>query len=111
MPGLNDAFYPAGSMVLSITSLGTTANRFTTGGLQALLVQNNSTCNVVGQMGVSSTIVATAGSSAGFINGMFTVPANGWRIISTPPDPYLSFCTTAVSISGVITITPGLGKA
>ena len=110
MPGLNDAFYPVGSFLLSLTSLGTTANRFTTGGIQAMQIQNMSTSNIVVLMGQSSTIVATAGSSAGFAPGAFVVGPSGYKTVSTPPDPYISACTTAVSISAVAVFMPGLGQ-
>jgi hypothetical protein len=110
MPAGNQAFLPqGGTIILALTSLGSAAVGISTAAnLQGAMFDNLSTVNAVVAIG-GSGVVATQGSTAAFTAGQFTLLGLNSKVLSIPPNSYVSACTTAASLVAQITVTPGYG--
>ena len=104
------AFYPQGPTILiALTTVGSAGvSPSSASGLQGLKLDNMSTNNVFVRIAQTSASAAVLPTTAASQTGFF-VPYLASLTITTPPNPFVSALTTAVSLTAVMALTLGAG--
>lgn len=102
------------SIQISLTTLASPAVAFSTlttagtlSGVESVRVYNQSTNDVLLWFGNSTATATSATTAAGF-NGMF-VPHGQVNVFAVGPNGFVSGMTTAVTLTALVTLTPGSG--